>query len=100
LYIQNQDEKNGGGRRRWNGNRGEIKKFEIGLSFIRPSIIVKPKIVEARKKLAHPFDGGRLGLGIGGDGRTRNIEKSSVGMGLREIKWRSVGTRSYCTNRC
>ena len=80
--------------------QGEIKKFEIDLSLIRPSIILKPKIVEARKKLAHPFDGGRLGLGIGGDGRTWNIEKSSVGKGLREIKWRSVGTKSNCTNRC
>ena len=85
---------------RWNGNRGEIKKFEINVSLIRPSIIVKPKIVEARKKLAHSFDGGRLGLGIGGDGRTRNIEKSSVGMGLREIKRQGVGRRSNCTNRC
>ena len=61
--------------------QGEIKKFEINLCFIRPSIIVKPKIVEARKKLAHPFDGGRLGLGIGGDGRTRNIEKAVLAWG-------------------
>ena len=58
--------------------QGEIKKFEINVSLIRPSIIVKPKIVEARKKLAHPFDGGRLGLGIGGDGRPQGISRKAV----------------------
>ena len=58
--------------------QGGNQKFEINLSSMRPSIIVKPKIVEARKKLAHPFDGGRLGLGIGGDGRPQGISRKAV----------------------
>jgi len=50
LFIQKKDEKNGGGRgRRWNENRGEIKKFEINVSLIRPSIIVKPKLSKPGK---------------------------------------------------
>jgi len=49
------------GRRGWNGNK-EGKNFEINtLSLIRPSIIVKPRTVDTRRKIVQPIRWGPLG---------------------------------------